>query len=81
MWLQSYDPFGNVVLSTAIAALPIVVLLASIALWHVRIHYAALGSLLVALGLAVGVYRMPADVPSLPLMYSLRASLGAAGAG
>jgi SAM-dependent methyltransferase len=26
-------------------------------------------------------YRMPADVPSLPLMYSLRASLGAAGAG
>jgi lactate permease len=61
MWLQSYDPLGNAVLSTAIAALPIVVLLASLARWQVRIHYAALASLLVALGLAVGVYRMPAD--------------------
>src|ERR1035437_2036124 len=61
MWLQSYDPLGNAVLSTAIAALPIVVLLGSLALWRVRIHYAALASLLVALGLAVGVYRMPAD--------------------
>jgi lactate permease len=60
IWLQHYNPLGHWVLSTLVAALPVVILLASIALWRVRIHLAATGSLLLAWGIAVAVYRMPA---------------------
>ena len=41
-WTQVYDPFGSPLLSTLVAALPVVVLLGSIALLKIRIHYAAL---------------------------------------
>ena len=41
-WLQVYDPLGNPLLSTVVAAIPVVVLLSSIALLKIRIHYAAL---------------------------------------
>ena len=41
MWNQNYDPFGNVVISTAAAALPTVLLLAMIASGRVKIHIAA----------------------------------------
>jgi len=58
-WLQDYDPLGSVLLSTAVAALPVVVLLAAIAFFHVRIHLAAMMGLVVALAVAVLVYRMP----------------------
>src|SRR5580704_1534207 len=61
-WPQNYDPFGNVVLSTLVAAIPIIILLGAIALLHIRIHLAALGGLIAALVLAVGVCRMPADI-------------------
>jgi lactate permease len=60
IWQQHYNPLGHWVLSTLVAALPIVVLLSSIALWRVRIHSAATGSLLLAWVIAVAVYRMPA---------------------
>jgi len=60
MWAQQYDPLGNVALSTLVAALPVVVLLGSIALLKIRIHYAALIGLGVAVAIAVLTYRMPA---------------------
>jgi lactate permease len=58
-WLQHYDPFGNPLLSTVVAALPVVVLLGSIAVLRMRIHFSALLGLAVALGIALFVYRMP----------------------
>ncbi|MDB6123776.1 MAG: glycolate permease GlcA [Pedosphaera sp.] len=58
-WSQQYDPLGNAMLSTLLAALPVVVLLGSIAALKIRIHIAALLGLLVALGVAVLVYHMP----------------------
>src|SRR5687768_11002402 len=58
-WLQNYDPLGNAFLSTIVAALPVVVLLGSIAALKIRIHYAALIGLAVAVAIAVAVYRMP----------------------
>ena len=61
-WFQNYDPLGNAVLSTLMAALPIVVLLGSIALFQIRIHFSALIGLAVALGIAVFVYGMPVRV-------------------
>ncbi len=60
-WTQNYDPFGNPLLSTAVAAIPLFVLLGSIAFLKIRIHLGALIGLAVALVIAVAVYRMPAD--------------------
>lgn len=59
-WSQNYDPLGSAMLSTLVAALPVVVLLVSIAWLRIRIHFAALLGLGVALGIALLVYRMPA---------------------
>ena len=47
------------VLSTIVAVLPIALLLGSIAILRVRIHFAALLALALALVIAVAVYRMP----------------------
>ncbi|MFN8579956.1 MAG: L-lactate permease [Gemmatimonadaceae bacterium] len=58
-WSQRYDPLANAFLSTAAAALPLVVLLGLLA-WHrVRAHYAALLGMLAALVVAVSVIGMP----------------------
>jgi lactate permease len=59
MWVQHYDPLGQPVLSTALAAGPVVALLVAIAFLGVRAHFAALGGLGLALALALFVYRMP----------------------
>src|SRR4051812_24925643 len=58
-WTQNYDPLGHAALSTIVAAIPVVVLLGSIAWLKIRIHYAALIGLLVAAAVALVVYRMP----------------------
>jgi lactate permease len=61
-WLQNYNPANNALLSTLIAALPVVALLGSIGLLRIRIHLAALIGLGVALAVAIGVYHMPAGM-------------------
>src|SRR5678815_3380587 len=59
MWNQSYDPFNSPVLSTLVAALPLVVLLGLLARHGVRAHYAALLGLAAALIVAVAMQGMP----------------------
>ena len=71
-WPQVYDPFHGAVASTAVAALPLVLLLALLASRRVRAHYAALAGLVAALGVAMAVQGMP---PGLALR---SAALGAA---
>jgi len=59
IWQQNYDPLGNPLLSTLVAAIPVVVLLGAIGWMHVRIHVAALAGLIAAFLIAIGVYHMP----------------------
>jgi lactate permease len=68
MWHQVYDPFGNTVLSTIAAAVPVVTLLVLIATGAVKTHLAALIALLVAIVIAVMLFTMPAG-------FAIRASI------
>ena len=69
MWPQIYDPFGNMFLSTAVAAIPVVVLLGGIGLFELRAHVAALLGLLAALAVAVLAYGMPVKMAGLAALY------------
>lgn len=69
MWTQVYDPFGNMVLSTAFAAVPVVVLLGAIGLFEVRAHIAAALGLASALIVAIFAFGMPADKAALAAGY------------
>ncbi len=60
MWNQVYDPFGNAVLSTVAAALPVVTLLVLIASNKVKAHIAAIIALIVANIVAIFIFTMPA---------------------
>jgi lactate permease len=59
-WTQGYNPTGSFVLSTLIAALPIVILLGAIAILRLKAHAAALAGLITALLAAMFVFHMPA---------------------
>jgi lactate permease len=59
-WSQAYDPSGHWLISTLIAALPVVVLLGSLALGHIKAHYAAMLGLTTALLVAIFGFHMPA---------------------
>lgn len=69
VWHQNYDPLGNSLLSTLVAAIPIVILLGAIGWLHIRIHFAALMGLISALLIAVGVFHMPARIAGLTTVY------------
>jgi len=62
VWNQIYDPLDNKVLSTAAAALPVVVLLGLIASNKVKAHVAAILALIVANLVAIYVFTMPSGL-------------------
>lgn len=68
-WAQNYDPFNNPILSTLVAAIPVVVLLGAIAIFEIRIHLAALLGLAVALCVALFGYGMPWDAAAATAIY------------
>jgi lactate permease len=61
-WPQTYDPVGNLALSTILAALPVVVLLGTLAVLRWPAHLAALAGLASALVIAIVPFGMPAPM-------------------
>lgn len=59
MWSQVYNPFGSAVLSTIVAALPIVCLLGLIAFARMQAHLAAIITLVLSLVIAIFAFGMP----------------------
>ena len=62
MWNQIYNPLNNFALSTIMAAIPVVVMLAALAFFHIKAHFAAGLALIAALIIAIVVYGMPAEM-------------------
>lgn len=58
-WQQNYNPLGHWLLSSLLASLPVIVLLGSLALGHIKAHYAALAGLITALLTAILGFHMP----------------------
>lgn len=69
MWSQVYDPFGDMALSTIVAAIPVAVLLGAIGIFEVRAHVAAVMGLVAALVVAVFAFGMPAHMAGLAAAY------------
>ncbi|WOP16842.1 L-lactate permease [Ottowia sp. SB7-C50] len=59
IWQQIYNPTGSMVLSTLLAAIPVVVMLVGLGFLHMKAHLAAGAGLVAALVIAVFVYGMP----------------------
>jgi lactate permease len=68
-WIQVYDPLGSPWLSTAAAALPIILLLFTLAVLEWRAHLAALSGLVCALAIATIVYGMPPSTAAATALY------------
>ncbi len=68
-WAQGYDPLGHWWLSTIFAALPIIVLLGTLAVFRMKAHYSAMLGLVTALLIAVGVFHMPVKMASITAIY------------
>jgi lactate permease len=69
VWQQVYDPFGNMFISTALAAVPVVVMLVALGFLHIKAHIAAGLGLIAAVAVAVFAYGMPAELAGRAAMY------------
>jgi lactate permease len=61
-WQQIYDPFGSMLSSSLLAAIPVVVMLVALGFLHIKAHVAAALGLVAALLVAVFAYQMPAGM-------------------
>jgi len=68
-YVQEYNPAGNVILSTALAALPVLALFVLLVIWRKPAPLAAGAGAGVAFLLAVALYRMPAGMATVSFIY------------
>ena len=69
VWEQVYNPLNSVALSTIVAALPIVILLGTLAFLRMKAHWSALLGLIASLVIAVGIFGMPAKMAGATAVY------------
>jgi lactate permease len=62
LWQQIYDPFNNMIVSTLLGAIPVVVMLVGLGFLHMKAHLAAGAGLIAALAIAIFAYGMPASM-------------------
>jgi lactate permease len=70
-WVQNYNPLGNQVLSTIVAAIPVCLLFYLLAVRKILAHRAAVYAFLVAVGLAIAVNGMPAPMVGAAVVHGL----------
>src|SRR5919197_5331373 len=70
-WTQVYDPLHNWILSTLVAALPIIVLFGLLAGLRVKPHWCAIAAAATAVLVAVGVFGMPLPLASMSFLYGV----------
>jgi lactate permease len=70
-WTQVYDPLHNWILSTVVAALPIVVLFGLLAGLRVKPHWCAIAGAGTAVIVAVGVFGMPLPLAGMSFLYGV----------
>ncbi len=69
VWQQVYDPFHNMFISTALAAVPVVVMLVALGFLHIKAHIAAGLGLIAAMAVAVFAYSMPVELAGRAAMF------------
>jgi lactate permease len=70
-WTQVYDPLNNWILSTLVAALPILVLFGLLAGLRVRPHWCAIAGAVTAVVVAVTVFGMPFALAGMSFLYGV----------
>jgi lactate permease len=68
-WAQAYDPLGHWWLSTICGALPVVVLLGTLAVFRMKAHHSASLGLVTAILVANGLFHMPIKMASITAIY------------
>lgn len=68
-WSQGYDPLGHWWLSAMCAALPVIVLLGTLAIFRMKAHAAALLGLVTAIVIASAIFHMPLKMASITAVY------------
>jgi lactate permease len=70
-WTQVYDPLHNWILSTLVAALPILVLFGLLAGLRLKPHWCAIAGAGTAVLLAVSVFGMPVSLAGMSFLYGV----------
>src|SRR5438132_2842666 len=70
-WSQVYDPLHSWILSTLVAALPILVLFGMLAGLRVKPHWCAIGGAATAVLVAVGIFGMPVQLAGMSFLYGV----------
>src|SRR5690242_12124092 len=70
-WTQTYDPLHSWVLSTLVAALPILVLLGLLAGFRVKPHWCAIAGAATAIIVAVTIFGMPLPLAGMSFLFGV----------
>src|SRR5207245_9294011 len=70
-WTQVYDPLHNWILSTVVAALPILVLFGLLAGLRVKPHWCAIAGAATAVVVAVTIFGMPLRLAGMSFVYGV----------